>query len=113
MLGVGGTGIAFYIFFWLIGEVGASRGSIVAYLAPGFAVTYGAIFLDESISGSTLAGLGLILVGCYLAAEGRLPWRRSTPVVMPEPAGEDLLSRSGPSRSSAPEPELAQRSPAA
>jgi drug/metabolite transporter (DMT)-like permease len=113
VLGVGGTGIAFYIFFWLIADVGASRASLVAYLAPGFAVTYGAIFLDEAITGSTLAGLALILAGGYLAAERRLPWRPSTPIVMPDPAGEDLLTRSGPSRSSAPEPELARRSPAA
>jgi drug/metabolite transporter (DMT)-like permease len=113
VLGVGGTGIAFYVFFWLIAEVGASRASVVAYLAPGFAVTYGAIFLSEDITVSTLAGLALILAGSWIAAEGRLPGRAAAPVVLPEPSGEDLLSRSEPSRSSAPEPELAQRSPAA
>jgi drug/metabolite transporter (DMT)-like permease len=113
VLGVGGTGIAFYVFFWLIADVGASRASVVAYLAPGFAVTYGAIFLGEAITASTIAGLALILAGSWIAAEGRLPWHPAAPVVLPEPCGEDLLSRSEPSRSSAPAPELAQRSPAA
>src|SRR6185295_5464932 len=96
---------------WLISEVGASRASVVAYLAPGFAVTYGAIFLGEEVTLSTIAGLGLILGGSWIAAEGRLPGRAAAIVVPPEPSGEDLLSRSEPSRSSAPEPELAPRSP--
>lgn len=75
-LGVVGTGIAFAIFYELIGSVGPARTWIVTYLAPGFAVAYGAIFLDEVITASTLAGLGLILAGSYLAAEGRNPLRR-------------------------------------
>ena len=108
-LGVGGTGIAFLLYFQLIADVGASRASVVAYLAPGFAVTYGALFLGEAITVSTIAGLVLILTGCWIAAEGRAPWARlmRAPLeqaVVPEPAGEDLLSRSGPSRSSEPLP---------
>ncbi len=67
-LGVLGTGIAFAIFYDLIGSVGPARTLIVTYLAPGFAIFYGAIFLDEAITASTLAGLTLILGGSYLAA---------------------------------------------
>ncbi len=74
VLGVFGTGIAFWIFYTLISEVGASRASVVAYLAPGFAVGYGALFLDEAVSGAAAGGLLLILAGCWLAAEGRAPW---------------------------------------
>ncbi len=92
VLGVGGTGIAFYVFYWLIADVGAGRASVVAYLAPGFAVTYGALFLDEVITATTLAGLGLILAGSWIAAEGRPPWERPAFAVVPEPAGEDLLA---------------------
>ena len=107
-LGVGGTGVAFYIFFELIADVGASRASVVAYMAPGFAVTYGALFLGEEITATTIAGLALILAGSWIAAEGRAPGDRGRRAVVPEPVGEDLLSRSGPSRSSEPVPERAR-----
>jgi drug/metabolite transporter (DMT)-like permease len=74
-LGVAGTGISFVIFYTLIANVGPARASIVAYLAPGFAVAYGAVFLDERITVATIAGLALIVGGSWLAAEGRLPGR--------------------------------------
>ncbi len=67
----GGSGLAFLLFYMLNAEVGPSRSSVIAYLGPGFAVTYGAVLLDEPISVWTLAGLALILVGSYLASGGR------------------------------------------
>ena len=88
-LGAGGTGIAFLIFYTLNAEVGPSRASIVAYIAPVFSVFYGVTLLDEHFTVGTAAGLVLILSGSWLAADGRLPKR---------------FSRSGPSRSSVPEP---------
>ncbi len=77
-LGVVGTGIAFAIFYDLIATVGPARTFIVTYIAPGFAVVYGALLLDETITAATVAGLVLILAGSYLAAEGweRLAGRR-------------------------------------
>jgi drug/metabolite transporter (DMT)-like permease len=81
-LGALGTGIAFWIFYTLIAEVGAARAAVVAYLAPGFAVAYGAIFLDEPVTLAAIGGLALILAGSWLAAEGRAPWR-SKPVPIP------------------------------
>jgi drug/metabolite transporter (DMT)-like permease len=74
-LGILGTGIAFAIFYDLMARIGPARTFVVTYLAPAFAVFYGAILLDEGISVSTLAGLALIVGGSYLAAEGRLPGR--------------------------------------
>ncbi len=79
-LGVLGTGVAFLIFYTLIAEVGAARASVVAYLAPGFALFYGALFLSEPVTVGGAGGLVLILTGCYLAAEGRAPWRRRAAV---------------------------------
>jgi drug/metabolite transporter (DMT)-like permease len=73
-LGIFGTGVAFAIFYRLLTTVGPSRTFTVTYLAPGFAVIYGAALLDESIGVATMAGLGLILAGSFLAAEGRLPF---------------------------------------
>ena len=76
-LGALGTGVAFAIFYRLIAEVGTARSFIVTYLAPGFAVVYGVVLLDEELTVATFAGLAAILAGAYLAVEGRLPWRPS------------------------------------
>jgi drug/metabolite transporter (DMT)-like permease len=75
VLGVLGTGIAFVIFYGLIGSIGPARTFLVTYIAPGFAVFYGAFLLSEEVTIATVAGLALILAGSWLAAEGRLPWR--------------------------------------
>lgn len=74
-LGAGGTGLAFLIYYRLIHDVGTNRAAVVAYLAPGFAVLYGALFLDERITVATIGGLVLILAGSWIAAESRLPWQ--------------------------------------
>lgn len=83
-LGVVGTGAAFVIFYLLIGTVGPARTMIVSYLAPGFAVIYGATLLGEGISVATIVGLALIVGGSWVAAGGVLPGRlRTTQAVAP------------------------------
>jgi drug/metabolite transporter (DMT)-like permease len=74
-LGVVGTGISFVIFYWLIAHVGPAKTMLVSYIAPGFAVVYGATLLGEDITVGTILGLVLILLGSWLGAEGRLPGR--------------------------------------
>lgn len=69
-LGVGGTGIAFVIFYGLIADVGPARASVVAYISPVFAVLYGVTLLGESFTAGTLAGLVLILAGSWMAGGG-------------------------------------------
>ena len=69
-LGIAGTGVAFGIFYWLIDRVGPARTFVVTYLAPAFAVVYGATLLDESISAATIGGLVLVIGGSWLAAGG-------------------------------------------
>lgn len=88
-LGAVGTGVAFTILYDLIATVGPARTWIVTYLAPGFAVVYGATLLDETITLATISGLGLILVGSWLAAGGRVSRRRpsSRVVAAPLPGG--------------------------
>jgi drug/metabolite transporter (DMT)-like permease len=44
----------------------------VTYLIPGFAVVYGALFLDEPINAAMLGGLALILAGVALASGEQL-----------------------------------------
>jgi drug/metabolite transporter (DMT)-like permease len=85
-LGAGGTGVAFAIYFTLIAEIGPGRASLVAYIAPGFAVLYGVALLSEPLTAGALLGLALILAGSWVAAEGRLPGRaRALPVTPLEP----------------------------
>jgi drug/metabolite transporter (DMT)-like permease len=72
MLGLGlvGTGVAFVIFYSLIAGVGPAKAVLVSYVAPGFAVVYGAVFLSEGITAGKLIGLSLILAGSWLGAGG-------------------------------------------
>jgi drug/metabolite transporter (DMT)-like permease len=88
-LGIGGTGIAFILFYTLIADIGPARAAIVSYVAPAFSIVYGVVLLDESLTLAAVGGLALILAGSWLGAQGRLP---------------RFLSRSEPSRSTAPAP---------
>jgi drug/metabolite transporter (DMT)-like permease len=72
VLGAVGTALAFVIFYKLINEVGAGRASLVSYLAPGVALFYGALLLDEAITVAAIAGLVLILGGVALAGRRRV-----------------------------------------
>jgi drug/metabolite transporter (DMT)-like permease len=92
-LGAAGTGLAFLWFYTLIAEMGPARASVVAYIAPGFSVVYGVTLLGEPFRVAAVAGLLLILAGSWLAVQRRLP---------------AALTRSGPSRSSAPAPARAR-----
>jgi drug/metabolite transporter (DMT)-like permease len=93
-LGIVGTGVAFVIFFWLIGRVGPARTYLVSYIAPGFAVLYGAGLLDEAVTLATVGGLALILGGSWLAAEGRLPWAPREPAQEPAVAATEPVGSS-------------------
>jgi len=83
VLGAGGTGIAFAIFYTLIADIGPGRASLVAYIAPGFAVVYGVTLLDEQLTAAAILGLVLILAGSWIAAEGRLPGQAKATMVAP------------------------------
>jgi drug/metabolite transporter (DMT)-like permease len=117
VLGAGGTGAAFYFFYTSIAEIGPARASVVSYIAPAFAVVYGVVLLHEDLTVGTVGGLLLILAGSWLAAQGALPGRpaptraaggaslRASALDEAGPLGEDpALSRSAPSRSTAPAP---------
>ena len=74
-LGALGSGVAYLLYFALIARAGASRAILVTYLVPAFALTYGALFLDEPVTASALGGLALVLLGTALAT-GALRRRR-------------------------------------
>jgi len=92
-LGVFGTGIAFVFFYDLIVTIGPARASLVAYVAPGFAVLYGVALLGEDFTATTLGGLVAILLGSFLAANERWPWqRRRVPAGRAQAAAVDAAS---------------------
>jgi drug/metabolite transporter (DMT)-like permease len=69
-LGLLGTGVAFVIFYSLIARVGPAKSMLVSYIAPGFAVVYGAWFLSEPITAGKIIGLAAIIVGSWLGIGG-------------------------------------------
>ncbi len=66
-LGALGSGVAYLLYFALIASAGASRAILVTYLVPAFALVYGAVLLDEAVTGVALAGLAFVLAGTALA----------------------------------------------
>jgi drug/metabolite transporter (DMT)-like permease len=98
-LGVVGTALAFVIFYKLIAEVGAGRASLVSYLAPGVALLYGALLLDEQITVAAIVGLALILGGVALASRRHGPDPVAERARVPRRGPE--LARGEPSRADA------------
>jgi drug/metabolite transporter (DMT)-like permease len=84
-LGVLGTGIGLLLYLSLLQNHGSARGSLVVYLLPPVALFYGALFLDEPLRPTALAGLGLILAGVALGSGVVKPVRRREPVPAPSP----------------------------
>lgn len=64
------TAVAFVVFFALIAEVGPTRAPLITYINPVVALALGALVLDERLTAPMLAGVPLILIGCWFAANG-------------------------------------------
>jgi drug/metabolite transporter (DMT)-like permease len=79
LLGVLSTGLAYVLYFRLIGEAGATTASAVNYLVPIAAVLVGAVLLGERITADVVAG-GVIVLAGMAYAENRLKRPRRTPV---------------------------------
>jgi drug/metabolite transporter (DMT)-like permease len=75
-LGVGGTGVAYVLYYGLLATAGASRSILVTYLVPALALAYGALLLDEPVPAAALGGLALILAGVALGTGAVRPGGR-------------------------------------
>jgi drug/metabolite transporter (DMT)-like permease len=62
-LGLLGSGMAYLVFFRILGRWGATRTSLVAYLLPLYGIALGALVLREPIATSTLVGAALVIGG--------------------------------------------------
>jgi drug/metabolite transporter (DMT)-like permease len=67
-LGVLCSGIAFWLFFVVLDEIGPARASLVVYPNTAVAVILGIIILREPITLAILIGLPLVLIGSYFAS---------------------------------------------
>src|SRR3989440_4123836 len=73
VLGLVCTARAYLIFFALVAEVGASRGTVITYVNPAVAVFLGVTLLGEPLSAAIIVGFLLIIVGSWLSTGGVLP----------------------------------------
>jgi len=55
--------VAYLLYFRLITDIGPTRALTVTYLIPIFGMCWGALFLDETVSLSMLAGAALVVLG--------------------------------------------------
>ncbi|MGI8871946.1 MAG: DMT family transporter [Candidatus Limnocylindria bacterium] len=86
-LGLLGSGLAFLIFFRLLGRWGATRASMVAYLIPVFGLLLGAVVLREPIDARLLIGTVLVIGGIALVnLRPRSSRRRVAPMRGVEPS---------------------------
>ncbi|MDX6228889.1 MAG: hypothetical protein QOI76_2279 [Frankiales bacterium] len=71
VLGLLGTGLAYVLYFRLIGDMGATTASAVNYLVPVFAVVISIVLLGEPLSWNLAAG-GLVVLAGVAYAENRV-----------------------------------------
>jgi drug/metabolite transporter (DMT)-like permease len=72
VLGLVCTALAELVFFALVAEVGASRGTVFTYVNPAVAVFLGVLVLGEPLTASIVVGFLLITLGSWLATGGGL-----------------------------------------
>ncbi|MGN6579499.1 MAG: DMT family transporter [Bordetella sp.] len=72
-LGIVCTGVAYILYFRLIAHVGASYAASVTFIIPLFGVLWGALFLGEHVTPTTIAGGLIILFGTAMTS-GKLRW---------------------------------------
>jgi drug/metabolite transporter (DMT)-like permease len=77
IMGIASTGIAYVLYFRLIVNVGPAKAITVTYLVPGFAVIWGAMFIDEKLTMNMVIGCAIILTGTALATGMLSPGRSS------------------------------------
>ncbi len=78
VLGVGGSGIAYLLYYFMMNTLGATRATTVTFLLPVTAVFWGASILHEAITTPIILGMVVILLGVFLTSR-----RQSRPATAP------------------------------
>jgi drug/metabolite transporter (DMT)-like permease len=73
VLGLICTALAYLVFFALVAEVGASRGTVITYVNPAVSVFLGVTLLGEPLNAAIIVGFLLIILGSWLSTGGVLP----------------------------------------
>ena len=63
--------MTFSLYFWVLRRANPVSLSLIAYVTPVIALTLGVTLGDESMTASTLPGLGLVLLGCAFVLRRR------------------------------------------
>ena len=72
-LGIFGSGLAYLVYFRLLGRWGATRTALVAYLLPVFGIILGFLVRAEAIDATLILGTALVIAGVALVNS---PWGR-------------------------------------
>ena len=67
VLGLACTALALVLYLFLVAEAGASRATVITYVNPVVAVLLGVSVLGEHLGAVSVGGLGLVLLGSWLA----------------------------------------------
>lgn len=68
LLGVGGSAVAYILYYFILNSLGAFRGSAVTFVIPITAVFWGVVLFHERLTPSVLAGMAVILFGIVLTS---------------------------------------------
>ena len=75
-LGLVCTAVAYLLYFRLIQSIGATKTTMVTYMAPAFAIVWGVVFLQEHLSLGSYVGFAVILASVVLVSGN--PLRQKT-----------------------------------
>jgi len=66
-LSIAGTAVTFFLYFWLLDRLPATRLSLITFAIPVVAVSVGTLVLEEPFTDRMFVGSALVLVGVALA----------------------------------------------
>lgn len=71
VLGAACTALAMLLMFFLVGQAGAARASVITYINPAVATLLGVMLLHERLGAGGATAFVLILLGSWLATRPR------------------------------------------
>ena len=66
LLGLICTGLAYYLYYELLNQIGIVKSTLIVYLIPVFSILLGVLILNESVSLTETLGISVVLFSSYL-----------------------------------------------